>query len=81
MIPDPDILSIKIVLITSVIDIYNLKGQFVRRVFNAFVQKGEYEVLWNGRDEQERIVSSGFYMYRLQINGETVATGRCTFVK
>ena len=65
----------------AVIDIYNLKGQFVRRLFNAFVQKGEYEVLWNGRDEQERIVSTGFYMYRLQINGETVATGRCTFVK
>jgi len=65
----------------AVIDIYNLKGQFVRRLFNAFVQKGEYEVLWNGRDEQERLVSTGFYMYRLQINGETVATGRCTFVK
>src|SRR5690554_4396944 len=65
----------------AVIDIYNLKGQFVRRLFNAFVQKGEYEVLWNGREEQERLVSTGFYMYRLQINGETVATGRCRLVK
>ncbi len=65
----------------AVIDIYNLKGQFVKRVFNAQVPAGEYEVLWNGRDEQERPVATGFYMYRLQINGDTVATGRCTFIK
>ena len=64
-----------------VIDIYNLKGQFVRRVFNAFVTEGQYDVLWDGRDEQEKIVSTGFYMYQMQINGSTVATGRCTFIK
>jgi len=65
----------------AVIDIYNVKGQFIRRLFNAAVPAGEYEVFWNGRDEQERIVATGFYMYRLQIDGKQAATGRCTFVK
>jgi len=65
----------------AVIDIYNVKGQFIRRLFNARIPSGEYEVFWNGRDEQERVVSTGFYMYRLQIDGKQAATGRCTFVK
>ena len=63
------------------IDIYNLKGQFVKRVFNAYAVAGEYEVLWDGRDEQGRTVATGFYVYKLSIEGETVATGRCTFIK
>jgi len=64
-----------------VIDIYNVKGQFIRRLINAFMVAGEYNFLWNGKDEQERIAATGFYMYRLEIDGETVATGRCTFIK
>jgi len=61
--------------------IYNLKGQFVRKVFNAFASPGEYEAFWDGTDEQGRVVSTGFYLYKLQLDGETVATGRCTFIK
>jgi len=64
-----------------VIDIYNLKGQFVRRLFNAYVAEGEHNAFWNGKDEQERIVATGFYMYQMQINGKIVASGRCTFIK
>jgi len=64
-----------------VIDIYNVKGQFIRRLINAYMVAGEYNFLWNGKDEQERIVATGFYMYRLEIDGETVATGRYTFIK
>jgi len=64
-----------------VIDIYNVKGQFIRRLINAYMVAGEYSFLWNGKDEQERIAATGFYMYRLEIDGETVATGRCTFIK
>jgi len=64
-----------------VIDIYNVKGQFVRRLFEARIPSGEHEVVWNGKDEQERLVSSGFYLYKLEVNGRTVAAGKCTFVK
>ncbi|MBW6516826.1 MAG: hypothetical protein K0B81_09495, partial [Candidatus Cloacimonetes bacterium] len=65
----------------AIVDIYNVKGQFVKRAFNAYAPAGEYSVLWNGTDEQGRVVATGFYVYKLQINGEMVATGRCTFIK
>jgi len=64
-----------------VVDIYNLKGQFVRRVTNAFMTKGEHTSFWNGKDDLERYVATGFYMYKLEIDGRMVATGRCTFIK
>jgi hypothetical protein len=65
----------------AIVGIYNLKGQFVRRLFDAHTLKGEHTVFWDGRDEQERFVATGFYMYKLEINGRTVAAGKCTFVK
>jgi hypothetical protein len=63
------------------IDIYNLKGQFVRRVVDAYMRKGEHNAFWDGRDDLERYVATGFYMYKLEIDGKMVATGRCTFIK
>ncbi len=64
-----------------VIEIYNVKGQFVRRVFDAYITKGEYNVFWDGKDERGRYVATGFYMYNLHFNDELVATGRATFIK
>ncbi len=64
-----------------VVEIYNVKGQFVRRVFDAYITKGEYNVFWDGKDERGRYVATGFYMYNLHFNDELVATGRATFIK
>jgi hypothetical protein len=65
----------------ATVDIYNLKGQFVKRLFDAKIPAGKHEVLWTGRNEQGWVVASGFYMYRLLVNGKQVAAGRCTFIK
>jgi len=50
------------------IEIYNLKGQFVKRVFDAYIPQGEHNVFWDGRDERGRFVVTGFYMYNLHFN-------------
>jgi hypothetical protein len=63
------------------IDIYNLKGQFVRRVIDAYMRQGAHKAFWDGRDDLERYVATGFYMYKLEIDGKMVATGRATFIK
>jgi len=63
------------------IDIYNLKGQFVRRVIDAYMRHGSHKAFWDGRDDLERYVATGFYMYKLEIDGKMVATGRATFIK
>ncbi|MEN6445943.1 MAG: C25 family cysteine peptidase [Candidatus Cloacimonas sp.] len=48
------------------LDIYNIKGQLVRRMVDEHKTAGNYTVVWNGKDEQGKNVSSGIYFYRMQ---------------
>jgi hypothetical protein len=65
----------------TVIDIYNVKGQFVKRLIDAKLTKGEHSIFWNGKNEQEHLVGSGTYLYNLSVDDVVVGTGRCTVVK
>ena len=47
------------------LEIYNLRGQKVKILNDAELSKGKHTVEWNGRDENNRRVSSGIYLYRL----------------
>ena len=44
--------------------IYNLKGQVVKK-FSSFGH-GQHKVVWNGKNDDNRLVSSGIYLYRLK---------------
>lgn len=55
------------------IDIYNIKGQKVKQLCNTEMRRGHHKVVWNGKDKNERSVSSGVYFVRLQANGQTSA--------
>ena len=46
-------------------DVYNLRGQRVRTLFNTEFSKGRHTIEWDGRDDQERQLASGIYFYRL----------------
>jgi hypothetical protein len=46
--------------------IYNILGQKIRALQNAFQTAGEYSLMWNGMDDSNTPVSSGVYFYRLQ---------------
>jgi len=46
--------------------IYNLKGQLVKRLINGELNAGNHNVVWNGKDTNNRNVSSGMYFYRLE---------------
>lgn len=53
--------------------VYNLKGQLVKHLHTDLnLPAGEHTVVWNGRDELGRTVSSGVYFCRLTCAGETV---------
>jgi hypothetical protein len=52
--------------------IYNVLGQHVRELVNAFQPSGQYGVRWSGRDELGRNVSSGVYFYRLHAGKNVV---------
>ncbi|PKN71906.1 MAG: gingipain R [Candidatus Cloacimonetes bacterium HGW-Cloacimonetes-3] len=54
------------------IDIYNVKGQKVRRLINGIQRSGTHTVLWDGRDDSGRSVASGIYNYRLTLNKQKI---------
>ena len=55
------------------LDIYNVKGQLVRRLHSGTQQQGNHSVTWDGRDSTGRESSSGFYFYRLRAGGEKLS--------
>ena len=51
------------------INIYNLKGQLVKKLLDANLPAGQNLINWDGRDDNGKPVSSGIYSYRLQSGG------------
>ncbi len=49
--------------------IYNIKGQLVKTMVNDHLAEGNHSIIWHGRDNNDKAVSSGLYLYRLETNG------------
>ncbi|MDD3050679.1 MAG: FlgD immunoglobulin-like domain containing protein, partial [Candidatus Cloacimonetes bacterium] len=64
----------------SEINVYNTKGQKVRTVFKGDREKGLNTINWNGRDDNNRAVSSGVYLYQLKAEGK-ILTGKALLLK
>jgi hypothetical protein len=45
--------------------IYNLKGQMVKNLMSGSMNRGSYNLVWDGKDDAGNNVSSGVYFYRL----------------
>ena len=54
------------------LDIYNIKGQLVRNLHSGLQNRGTHKVVWNGKDNQGRATSSGFYFYRLKAGDKQI---------
>ncbi|MBN1997012.1 DUF362 domain-containing protein [candidate division KSB1 bacterium] len=50
------------------LNIYNLKGEKVRTLFNQHQSAGTFEISWNGRNDKNERVASGIYIYKMEIN-------------
>lgn len=48
--------------------VYNLLGQKVRTLVDSFQNPGEHSTVWSGTDERNNEMSSGIYLYGLEIN-------------
>jgi parallel beta-helix repeat protein len=63
------------------LSIFNIKGQKVKTlVYNEYT-KGSHSICWNGVDEFGKMVSSGIYYYKLNVNGKTEAVKKCLLLK
>ncbi len=63
--------------------IYNLKGQKVKRLISSSANQlsaGQYSVIWNGTDENNKLVSSGIYFYKLK-SGNYTSTKKMILMK
>ncbi|MFA7056669.1 MAG: chitobiase/beta-hexosaminidase C-terminal domain-containing protein [Candidatus Cloacimonadales bacterium] len=62
------------------LDIYNLKGQLVKTLVNERQTAGAHSIVWNGKDEGNRSVSSGVYFYKMR-NGKFSSTKKMILMK
>ena len=60
------------------IKIYNIKGSVVRTLVDGKLNKSYHEVIWDGKDNADRTVSSGLYFYKMVSEGNS---GRYTSTK
>ncbi|HOV17230.1 MAG TPA: FlgD immunoglobulin-like domain containing protein [Candidatus Cloacimonadota bacterium] len=60
--------------------IYNVRGQFIKKLVSNSQSKGEYQVNWNGDDQNGKKVSAGIYFCRLEILGKAI-TGKMLLLK
>ena len=64
------------------LSIYNLKGQKVRTFSNHQISKSRnHQIVWDGKDQNGKSVSSGIYYYSLMINGKKIASRKCLLLK
>jgi hypothetical protein len=48
--------------------IYNIKGQLVKTLVNENLNAGTHQIVWKGKNNNNKSVSSGVYLYRLKSN-------------
>jgi bacillolysin len=52
-----------------VLEVFDISGQLVNRLFSGFRQAGAYEVRWRGTNANDQPVASGVYFYQLSYAG------------
>jgi len=53
------------------LEVYNIKGQKVKTLVNKQLSNGHHQVVWNGKDEQNVLISSGIYFIRMSTSEHT----------
>ena len=61
--------------------IYNIKGQKVKGLLDAYSKQGHFELQWNGVDNNGKPVASGNYLIKLSVNGELRKAEKITVIK
>ena len=62
------------------LDVYNITGQKIATLLSEYRESGKHKIVWNGRDDKDRVVTSGIYFYHLEMSGK-ILTGKMILVK
>ncbi|MDI6739590.1 MAG: M14 family zinc carboxypeptidase [Candidatus Edwardsbacteria bacterium] len=63
-----------------VLSVYNIAGQRVRTLVSGSIPAGYHTARWDGRDEVDRQVSSGVYLYRMS-TPDYSRTGKLSLIR
>ena len=55
------------------LSIYNIKGQKVKILAKRDFEKGIHKVIWNGKDENGKPISSGIYFYKIKVKDKMIS--------
>jgi hypothetical protein len=64
----------------TTLKIFNVKGELIRTLVDGYKRRGDYSVLWDGKNKDGKEVRSGIYLYRLQVENHCI-TRSLTLVK
>jgi hypothetical protein len=60
--------------------IYNIKGQKVKQLVSDQLSAGQHKVIWDGKDDNSKSVSSGIYFYKMN-SGKFTSTKKMILLK
>ncbi|OQX96197.1 hypothetical protein B6I21_01680 [candidate division KSB1 bacterium 4572_119] len=55
----------------SKVQIYNIMGQLVRTLVDEELRGGMHQIIWNGKNNNENILSTGMYFIRIEAENQT----------
>ena len=56
------------------LDVYNIKGQHIRSIYEQSIESGFYHLTWDGKNSAGRAVAAGVYLLRIETDKEIQAT-------
>ena len=62
------------------LEVYDLKGQIIKRLLSRELPAGNYFTKWNGKNEFGKSVASGIYIFNLKVGNKQVS-GKMNLIK
>jgi hypothetical protein len=63
------------------ISIYNIKGQKIKTLINQYQLFGEHKIIWDGKNERNKCLSSGVYSAVLSLNAKNKTIKKLLLIK
>ena len=61
--------------------IYNALGAKIATLYSGYLNAGPHSFKWNATDNNGNVVGSGFYFYRVILDGRTLYTRKILLMK
>ncbi len=60
--------------------VYNIRGERIKTLIKRFQEVGSYQLIWDGRDQNSEILSSGIYLLQIS-TGKYLKINKMVFIR